>query len=229
MPDGAVFTRPARPRYYHSDQEINWATQRLGLDRPIEDIYKNFSLHHRRNIRKAEKLNLKAEIICTPCDIKVFSEQYLEMYTGRGLYLPPQTTIDAFRNLFDFFQQNGNGYFLAVRSQEGTILGGICICYQGDSAFYYKGYTHPAYRHLPVGHLAMYHAMIYAKEKGKRYFDLGGYGINITESDPVYSINKFKDGYRAEYVVYPRTMLISTVPMAGWLYSLRKKSLYRRN
>lgn len=213
-------------RFRHSDGEINWATQKLSLDRPIADIFANFSQHHRRNIQKAQRLDLKTEIISGPGDINIFSEQYLQMYSGKGMHLPSETTRKAFRNLFDFFKQNNNGYFLAVKSQDEAIIGGICICYQGDSAFYYKGYSHSAYRQLPIGHLAMYQAIIYAKEENKQYFDLGGYGINIDQDHPVYSINKFKDGYRGELVIHPKTMLVHTVPLAGWLYSLNKKGFF---
>ena len=211
-------------RFLHSDDEINWATQKLNLDRPVVDIFKEFSPHHRRNIQKAQKLNLKTEIIIDPDDIRIFAEQYLEMYCVKGIYLPGKIIKRSFQNLFDFFNRNRNGYFLAVRSEDNIIIGGICICYQGDSAFYYKGYSHPTYRHMPIGHLAMYQAIIEAKEKGKQYFDLGGYGINISKNHPVYTINRFKDGYKGEYVVHPKTMIVDTIPLAGWLYKLRRRA-----
>ena len=77
---------------------------------------------------------------------------------------------------------------------------------------------------MPIGHLAMYQAIIEAKEKGKQYFDLGGYGINISKNHPVYTINRFKDGYKGEYVVHPKTMIVDTIPLAGWLYKLRRRA-----
>ena len=210
-------------RFRYSDTETNWATLKLDLDRSVEDIFKSFSHHHRRNIIKALKLNLKVEIISDPDDIDIFSKQYLQMYSGRGIHLPLEATRKSFRNLFDFFKKNDNGYFLKVKSQKDEIIGGLCVCYQGDSGFFNKGYSHPSYRHLPVSHLAMYQAIIFAKEKNKRYFDLGGYALDIAEGHPVYTINRFKDGFRGECVVYPKTMLLDTMPMARWLYSFHKK------
>ena len=208
--------------FEHSDSEINWESLKLNLSHTSDGILKFFSENHRRSIKKAEKLNLQTELINDPDDISVFSDQYVQMYSHKGLPVSAESTQRAFQNLFSFFKQNDNGYFLAVRNG-GTMIGGVCICYQGDSAFYYKGFTCPEYRNMPINHLALYKAIVHAGEKCKQYFDFGGYASSPSMTDPIHSINRFKDGFRGERIRHPKTMLIYTMPMVRWIYSVKKQ------
>lgn len=210
-------------KFETSDNEINWCTLRLNLENPIEDLFKDFSENHRRSIKKAQKLNLTTEKINTPADIDIFTDQYILMYQSRGLPISPTATRQSFQSLSAFFKQHDNGLFLAVQTDQGDIVGGLCICFQGDTAFYYKGYSHPDQRSLPINHLAFYDAMILAKSRGLKYFDFGGYANNVKEGDQLYSINRFKDGFSGELVVYPKTLLIYTIPIVKTFYNFYRR------
>ena len=103
------------------------------------------------------------------------------------------------------------------------MVGGLCISYEGNTAFYNKGYSHPDHRNLPVNHIGFYEVIRRAKEKGLKYFDLGGYGINLKEDDQVNAINRFKDGFGGTLVYYPQTLTIYTTPVSKLLFSLYKR------
>ena len=210
-------------RYEHSQREINWSSLHLALDIPADQLLASFSENHRRSIRKAVKLGLHTELLKEPADLRLFAEQYVQMYRRRGLPLSARQTLQSFQGLFELFSKENNGFFMLVRSESGNIMGGICICYQGDTAFYYKGYTHTDQRHIPVTHLAIFNAMQLAAKKGSRYFDLGGYAQNTIEGDQLSAINRFKDGFRGKVVSHPDTMLIYTLPLAKWLYSISRQ------
>jgi hypothetical protein len=210
-------------KYEHSTDETNWSSVRLPLDKPMEEILKSFSENHRRSIKKAQKLNLKADKIDDIGDINVFSEQYIQMYQSRGLAVSLDAIRSTFRNLFLLFNRYDNGLFIAVKTDEQAIIGGVCIAYQGNTAFYYKGYSHPDHRNLPVNHLGFYEAMSIAKDRGLKYFDFGGYAIDAKEGDQLYAINRFKDGFGGEIITHPRTMVVFMMPFAKFFYKLYRR------
>jgi lipid II:glycine glycyltransferase (peptidoglycan interpeptide bridge formation enzyme) len=210
-------------KYEFSDEEINWCSLRLPLDKPMEETLKGFSENHRRSIKKAQKLNLSTSQIESTSDIDVFSDQYVEMFQSRGLPVLLNNTRQIFQNLFSFFHKHDNGIFLVVRSDDGGMVGGLSITYQGNTAFYFKGYSHPDHRNLPINHLAFYNAMTIAKERGVEYFDFGGYANNVKEGDQLYAINRFKDGFGGKLITHPRTRLVYIMPGAKTLYKLYRR------
>ena len=210
-------------KFEQSDRAFNWASLKLALDKPMDELLKNFSENHRRNIKKAQKLNLTVSEITSTQDIDTFADQYVKMYTSRGLDTSLSKATLSFQNLFTFFREHKNGVFLAVRSEAGDIIGGLCISYQGNAAFYFKGYSHPEHRSLPINHLAFYEAIKLAKDKGLDYFDFGGYGTNLKENDSMHAINRFKEGFGGDLNVYTQTLTIYTTPVSKLLYSLYRR------
>lgn len=210
-------------KFEQSDQDFNWASLKLALDKPIELLLKGFSDNHRQSIKKAQKLNLTTSIITDPDEIEIFADQYIKMYQSRGLAISPELMIRTLKLLFEFYNKYNAGAFLAVRSAEGGIIGGVCISFQGDSGFYQKGYSHPDHRSLPINHLAIFEAIKLSKEKGLKYFDFGGYGLNLKEDDQVHAINRFKAWFGGDLVYHPQTLTIYTTPFSKPIYSLYQR------
>lgn len=219
----AAIASYTRFKFEQSDQEFNWASLKLSLDRPMEEIFKSFSDNHRQSVKKAQKLNLTADVITDPADLAIFADQYIQMYQKRGLPIDPDGIRHTFRLLFDFYREHDAGIFLAVRSPADGIIGGVCISYQGDSGFYQKGYSHPDHRRLPINHLAIYEAIKRSKDHGLKVFDFGGYGLNLKEDDQVHAINRFKSWFGGTLVYHPQTFTIYTTPFSKALYDLYQK------
>ena len=210
-------------KFVQSDDDFNWASLKLLLDKPIEELLKGFSDNHRQSIKKAQKLNLTADTITDPTEIDIFAEQYIKMYQSRGLPISPEVITHTLKLLFAFYNKYNTGAFLAVRSPAEGIIGGVCISYQGDSGFYQKGYSHPDHRSLPINHLAIFEAIKLSKEKGLKYFDFGGYGLNLKEDDQVHAINRFKSWFGGQLVYHPQTLTIYTTPFSKPIYSLYQR------
>ena len=211
-----------RLHFENSDQEINWSTLILSTEAPEEEIFKKFADNHKQSIKKAIKMGLQSQKLTDPDMIDTFSAQHSDMYEKRGLKVDRDKNKQRFRSLYNFFEKNNLGYFVIVRENE-TVIGGVCCIVQGNTARYLEGYSHPDYRKYPISHLALYEAIKIAKSRGLRFFDFGGYANNVQEGDQLYAINKFKEAFRGELVNYPKTMLIYTLPLAKWLYSLKKR------
>jgi len=210
-------------KFEQSENDFNWATLKLPLDKSLEEILKGFSSNHRQSIKKAQKLNFIVEVISDPSDIEVFADQYIRMYESRNLAISPELTRLFFKRLFAFYNEHHTGVFITVRTSEYGIIGGLCISYQGDSGFYQKGYSDPEHRSLPINHIAMYEAIKLSKENGKKFFDFGGYGLNLKENDQVHAINRFKSWFGGDLVYHPKTLIIYTTPFSKVLYNLYRK------
>jgi lipid II:glycine glycyltransferase (peptidoglycan interpeptide bridge formation enzyme) len=210
-------------KYERSDTDFNWCSPKLSLDPTMDELLKGFSENHRRNVKKAQKLNLTVTEINNTADIDIFSEQFAKMYESRGLPVSVEQTKQSFQNIFAFHRKHDTGVFLAVRSETEGIVGGLCINYEGNAAFYHKGYSHPDHRSLPVNHIAFYEAIRLAKERGMKYFDFCGYGLNLKEDDQVNAINRFKDGFGGTLVYYPQTLTIYTTPFSKLLFNMYQR------
>jgi lipid II:glycine glycyltransferase (peptidoglycan interpeptide bridge formation enzyme) len=200
------------------DNEFNWSTLISKINLTDEELLKSFADNHRQSIKKAMNIGFKTTLL-NQKDIDTFNNQYCEMYTAKGLPINITNNFQKFTRLFQFFEEHKNGFFMGVWL-ENKLIGGVCISFGNNVAFYLEGYSHPDYRKLPVSHLALYESMKLARDNGLNYFDFGGYANNTVEGDQLYNINKFKEGFRGELIYYPKTMIFYTSLPVKWMYKL---------
>ncbi len=203
--------------------KLNKGTLLLKLnDKSEDELFKGFSENHRRAIRKAEKNNLRCRKLITSADIEKFATGYYEMYLRRGIKIPVEKNLKGFISIYDWLMKENKGFFMGVYYEE-IMIGGILILFRGERAEYYRGFTLPDEKKLPIGHIAFYEAMKLVKQEAIPYFDFGGYNILVDEKDQVYQINKFKKGFHGEYFFYPPTMYFDLKPMGTTISSYLKK------
>lgn len=205
---------------------FNKATLILKLDDKTDDeLLKHFSENHRRAIKKAQKNNLVCRKISTISELTQFAEGYTEMFSRRGIKLSVEQSIKSFASIFEWLKTEDLGFFMGVFEKE-NMIGGILILFRGDRAEYYRGFTLPDERKIPIGHLSFYEAMKLIKEAKISYFDFGGYNILVSEDDQVYQINKFKKGFHGEYFFYPPILYFDLKPF-GTIISRGLKKIKR--
>lgn len=203
--------------------KFNKATLILRLDdKTNEQLLKHFSENHRRAIKKAEKNNLACKKISTIPEIVQFAEGYTEMFFRRGMKLPIEQNIKSFVSIFEWLKIERKGFFMGVFEKE-NMIGGILILFRGDRAEYYRGFTLPDERKIPIGHLSFYEAMKLIKEEEIPYFDFGGYNMLVGENDQVYQINKFKKGFHGEEFFYPPILYFDLKPFGTTISRSLKK------
>ena len=205
-----------------SENEFNWATLLLKIGLSDDIIFKKIADNHQQSIKKAIKLGLTTTVLDVK-DLTLFNKQYCEMYASRKLNIDSELNLKKFTQLFHFFKNNNNGFFMGVWLNN-QLIGGTCIAFENNVAFYLEGYSNPEYRKLPIGHIALYESMKIARNNGLNYFDFGGYALNTKEGDQLQKINKFKEGFRGELITYPKTMTFYTFFPAKWLWKLYQKS-----
>lgn len=207
----------------------NWSSATISLNKEPNELLKSFSSNHKRAIKKAGKNGLYIDTLHTEEEIVDFSKLYVEMYKSRGLPVDEASETKTFLNIQNHLFSKGNGHFLGVKKEGGELIGGICVVYQGNSAFYYKGFAKASERKLPILHFAFFEAFLQAKDKGLTSFDLGGFNHLVAEDSQVGRINQFKKGFYGTYIFYPPIMHFKLNKIGYALYNfarnLRRKFL----
>ena len=165
------------------------ATLLINLKAEVTSIEQNFSNHLKRNIRKGEKLELQIKEISSDYEIALFCEIHEKMSVKRDVFHYSKSDL---KEIIDFIRNNNSGFLIGCYTKENVLIGGLIGLAQGNKLEYYIGATHPDYRHLPQSHLTHFLAIKKSKELGFSFYDFGGFGLNKTEEDQVFHINKFK-------------------------------------
>jgi hypothetical protein len=206
--------------------ESNWATLKIGLnDKSLKEIYSGFRKSYKPGIRKAEReLNILNPIGSDQVD--QFSEIFCRMHVSRGITINATEQTEYFISLWQMISLNNLGDFYLTCEDE-KIIGGMIFIRSGNRYIYYKGAADPEKRKHLVLHAACWKAIQYAHAHEKiDVFDLGGYNIFVDETDQIYSVNRFKEGFTKEIEFFPKTQYYIFSPLR---YQLYKKSRSAKN
>lgn len=203
-------------KYKTYTDKFNKGTLILDLKK---DLLKGFSENHRRSIKKAIKHNFVCRVLGRD-DILDFSRGYYEMYKKRGLSTDLNQCINSFSSMFEWICLKG--FFLGVFDNR-KMVGGVLIIFRGKIAEYYRGFSLPDERKLPINHIAFFEAMNICEDNGIDYFDFGGYNLLVKNNDQVFQINKFKKGFGGRYFGYPPVMYFDLKPYGTSIVKLVKR------
>ena len=88
----------------------------------------------------------------------------------------------------------GGGGDLIVASMKGEPLAAVLVTYDGDDA-YYMASVSVDHSDVPASHWPLYRAILVAREKGKRRFDMGYLHVDESLDDKLHGIARFKGGF----------------------------------
>ncbi|MFH0905520.1 MAG: peptidoglycan bridge formation glycyltransferase FemA/FemB family protein [bacterium] len=104
---------------------------------------------------------------------------------------------------------------LFIASTGNEPLAGILVNTFGDTATYTHGASANHHRNLMAPHLLQFTAMITAKDKGVKHYDM--WGIHPDPNHPWAGITRFKQGFGGREVVYLGTF---ELPLRSFAYKL---------
>ena len=151
----------------------------------------------RRNIKKAEKQNIKITFSATPDALQHFCR--LNALTRRDHGLPPQP-----RRFFDGLYRHvlsGNLGFIALASSDNHVIAANVYLHYGDRVIYKYGASDKSYQNLRANNLIMWESIKRSCDQGFRTFCFGR-----TEPENE-GLRQFKTGwgareYRINYYKY---------------------------
>lgn len=189
-------------------------TRVISLEDDLEKILADMPQKGRYAIKNAEKKGVEIEIITD------FSDKIIDEWMN---LLEETTTRDNFshnsRKYYkDFLQElGGNAVIVAARYKEKYIAMTISA-FSGDSALYYYGAStsESEARKLASSYLTLWKSMEFAKEKGKKSYDLFGVADPNNPNDPLLGVSQFKQKLGGELIELPQKFL---TPIS-WKYQI---------
>ena len=172
------------------------STALVDLQRSEEEIFASFSKSTRREIRRAERANVYIRPTKDISEANKFFELLHEMGVERGFMLPDYS---EFRGTFENVLKDEDMGILLSAFSASIFLGGIWIirCPNYAHACRYVVVRKPLKElsNLRIGPILWLKGMLWAKEKGCQFFDMGGPADDVDKSNPLYKVNKFKQGF----------------------------------
>ena len=175
-------------KFISSNRQI---TGWVNLTLSPEELLRSFRENHRRNIKKA--ISKGVEIVSgTDSDIWLqFYSVWRDMWQQKGIKLSWQRT--EFLQFTSHYQEYLRCF--SALSEEGLVAGLGLLTDGVRIARYLWGANAPST--IATGHLLHYEAMLWAREQGYQWYDMGGIPVGNPE---LKGIEIFKRGFRGKEV-----------------------------
>jgi len=191
----------------NNPKEFNWATRNIDLRKPIEEIENGYAENLKRNIKKAATNGLRTLKVTDSKDVFKIANGYCDMYIEKGLKVNRDATIQQFIGIFELLEKSPErGYMYKIVSGLGKIVGGMILLRQGDSIFYFRGYSNRDIK-MPINHIGFSDAIRNAKDDGYKFFDFGGHSLD-NQNTQLNGINRFKEGFGGEIRIFNPTIVV---------------------
>lgn len=186
----------------------SYHTMRVNLDHPLVELRKNLDQKWRNCLNSAERNGLQVVQAST---LELY-DKFLGAYREMRARKPFETTVDVaeFRRMQAQLPESLKMETF-ICEKDGKLLNAIVLSAIGDTAIYLLGATSADGLKLKGAYLLQWHAIQWLKDRGCRWYDLGG--INSERNPGVYH---FKSGLSGE-----ETHQLGTFELSGsWTSAL---------
>ena len=195
-PDDTAAQATLRTRgWLPSTEQVQFCnTLTLDLTQSEDDLLAAMKQKWRYNIRLAAKKGVAVRL-GTLADLPTFYTMYVETGERDGFIVRP---YDYYHDAWGTFIGDGLAQ-LFLAEFEDQPLGGILLFRYGPTAWYMYGASRDAHRNLMPNYLLQWEAIRWAKQQGVTLYDWWGAPDVVDESDPMYGVYRFKDGFGAQF------------------------------
>ncbi len=206
VPGGSDPTRPAREnptgqRVLEALRARGWRfsasqvqfrnTVTLDLTQSEADLLAAMSQGTRRKIRQAGKHGVAVRIASGGADFETLYRLYRVTGERQGFLIRPP---DYYREAWSRFIEAGLAQaFLA--EWEGAPLAGLVLFHFGPKAWYFYGMSSNDERQRMPTYRLQWEAIRWAKARGYATYDFWGAPDTFDDSDPMWGVYRFKDGF----------------------------------
>lgn len=173
----------------------------------------------RYNIRLAERRGVQVRV-GGPADLPTFYALYAETGQRDGFIVRP---FEYYRQTWERFMQPAEGEApwaaLLLAEVEGDAVAGLILFGFGGTAWYMYGASSERQRNLMPNHLLQWEAMRLAAGRGCAIYDLWGAPDVLEESDPMWGVWRFKEGFGAQFAPHIGAWDFPASPLLYRLYT----------
>lgn len=223
-PDGAVgrgLTDMLRRRgWLASAEQIQFRNTALLDLRPGEDVLlAGMKPKWRYNIRLAERRGVWVRK-GTVEDLPTFYNLYQETGARDGFLVRPFAYYEhTWRTFMEPVDASAPSAHLLLAEVEGAAVAGLILFCFGSTAWYMYGASSDRQRQLMPNHLLQWEAMRLARGRGCRLYDLLGAPDVLQESDPMWGVWRFKEGFGASFAPHIGAWDYPVWRSRYWVYS----------
>ncbi len=189
-------------------------TVTLDLTQSEDALLAGMSQGTRRKIRQGPKNGVTVREIRTEVDLAVLYDLYRVTGARQGFLVRPP---EYYRQAWTRFIEAGLAAAF-VAEWEGRALAGVVIFHFGPKAWYFYGMSSDEERQRMPTYLLQWEAIRWAKARGYATYDFWGAPNTFDDSDPMWGVYRFKDGFGGTVVRHIGAW--DFVPNAGlyWVY-----------
>jgi len=170
------------------------STYLLDLTRSLDDILMSFDEKTRYNIRLSEKKKVKVHEDSTENGIDIFYKLYRETCKRDAFLIHPITYYTRLKK--ELIDKGMANVFLATLND--LPIAALFAFTFGERVWYMYGASANSYRNVMPNHAVHWHLIKWAKEKGKKIYDLWGIPVNPKEGHPLFGVWRFKKGFNGQ-------------------------------
>ncbi len=170
----------------------------LDISEDEEAILARFKSKWRYNIRLAERKEVTVQTDCAREDIDAFYDVLVETCQRDGFKVRSRA---YFYDMYDLLIATGGGGLFLTRFGDEVIGGAIALTC-GDTAWYVYGASSNRQRNRMPNHLMQWEMMKWAKARGCTVYDMRGVAKQDNVDSPLQGLNRFKEGFDAQYIEY---------------------------
>jgi lipid II:glycine glycyltransferase (peptidoglycan interpeptide bridge formation enzyme) len=215
-PIGRKFVEELQGRgWRYSEDQIQFRnTVELDIDRPVEDILAAMKSKTRYNIRLAGRKDVVVRR-GTAADFPTIASMYMETADRDDFTVRPTAYyLDAWNS---FYEAGLAQPFIA--EYEGRPMGAVIIVRYGQRAIYMYGASTEYERQRMPNYLLQWEAITWAKEQGCTVYDFWGAPDEFVESDPLWGVWRFKEGFQGQVVRHIGAWDFPARPFWYWIYT----------
>jgi lipid II:glycine glycyltransferase (peptidoglycan interpeptide bridge formation enzyme) len=215
-PNGKKFVEELRERgwRYSSDQIQFRNTVELDLRRDESELLAAMKQKTRYNIRLAGRKGVKIRLGSVG-DFPMIAAMYMETATRDHFAVRP---VDYYLDAWQSFHSAGMAQPFIAEYEEEPIAAIIIIRY-GNKATYMYGASTNKERRLMPNHLLQWEAIRWAQTKGCEVYDFWGAPDDFNDSDPLWGVGRFKDGFKGQVVRHIGAWDYPARPFWYWIYT----------
>lgn len=158
---------------------------------PLNDI-SNIENRYRPSLKRQIKKATKNIIIQSSNDISLFYELHKKTFLKQNSL--PKVPFEFFHKVWSLCERHNCGKLFFASDKEGNLHAALLLVYDNETAYYLSGGTDANFYGSGAMSLLMHHAIIYATENDKLFFDF--------EGSMIPSVNRFFKNYNPIEVKY---------------------------
>lgn len=149
--------------------DISLATSVIDLGLPVDQLWRNLSEGHRRNVNKGIRSGINTCFFDQDeIDFNTFEKYRVMHHKAAGRATRPPIT---FKMMYDWVMRRSAVLFAAKKGE--TFIGFSYVIVYKDGAYYGSGANDPDYPKEPLGHVLHWQAIKWLKSHGYRYYEMG--------------------------------------------------------